>query len=236
MDGVLGPPESAWDGAERASRWPLRLAAATPPASQRHLLLPVLHAVQARVGWISPGALDYVCRRLTSRPPRPTASRASTPCSRSTPRPPLVAHVCDRHRLHVPGRRASSCAELERDGRPGRASIPGTARRSGSRAPAWALCERAPAALVTRAGDAPASDSRSRRRAAEHVVAARSAERRRPDARRRPLVPQAGQPGLRLLRRVGRSIPRASTATARTAATRRCAARSSSARPASSAR
>ena len=27
--------------------------------AQRHLLLPALHAVKDRVGWISPGALDY---------------------------------------------------------------------------------------------------------------------------------------------------------------------------------
>ena len=48
-----------------------------------------------------------------------------------------------------------------------------------------------------------------------------------------PPPPQAGEPGLRLLRRVGRVHPGASTTTARRAATRRCGGRSSSARAAS---
>src|SRR5256885_11256203 len=30
----------------------------------RHLLLPVLHAIHSRIGWISPGALNYAALRL----------------------------------------------------------------------------------------------------------------------------------------------------------------------------
>src|SRR5687768_14297552 len=30
---------------------------------RRQLLLPALHAVQARFGWVSPGALGYICDR-----------------------------------------------------------------------------------------------------------------------------------------------------------------------------
>ena len=37
-------------------------------ADQRHLLLPALQAVQSRVGWISTGALNYICQRLTVPP------------------------------------------------------------------------------------------------------------------------------------------------------------------------
>ncbi len=36
--------------------------------SRRHLLLPVLHEVQDRVGWVSRGALEYACRRLSIPP------------------------------------------------------------------------------------------------------------------------------------------------------------------------
>ena len=36
--------------------------------SQRHMLLPVLHAIQDRVGWVSRGALEYACRRLSIPP------------------------------------------------------------------------------------------------------------------------------------------------------------------------
>ena len=32
--------------------------------SKRTYLLPVFHAIQDRVGWISPGALNYACRKL----------------------------------------------------------------------------------------------------------------------------------------------------------------------------
>src|SRR5947199_5364124 len=59
VDGLLGKPEPshhhvAYGG--RATR------------SQRHLLLPVLHAIQDRVGWVSRGALEYACRRLSVPP------------------------------------------------------------------------------------------------------------------------------------------------------------------------
>jgi len=36
--------------------------------SRRHLLLPVLHAIQDQVGWVSRGALEYACRRLSVPP------------------------------------------------------------------------------------------------------------------------------------------------------------------------
>ena len=36
--------------------------------SRRDLLLPVLHAVQSRFGWLPPGALNYICRRLMVPP------------------------------------------------------------------------------------------------------------------------------------------------------------------------
>ena len=35
---------------------------------RRQYLLPVLHAIQDRKGWISPGALNYACRRLEVPP------------------------------------------------------------------------------------------------------------------------------------------------------------------------
>ncbi|MBV8373733.1 MAG: NADH-quinone oxidoreductase subunit E, partial [Candidatus Eremiobacteraeota bacterium] len=47
IDRVVGPPDAARAGASTRER--------------RHLLLPVLHAINARVGWISGGALNYAC-------------------------------------------------------------------------------------------------------------------------------------------------------------------------------
>jgi NADH-quinone oxidoreductase subunit F len=59
VDQVLGHPEPshyhvAYGG--RAAR------------AQRHLLLPVLHEIQDRVGWVSRGALEYACRRMSIPP------------------------------------------------------------------------------------------------------------------------------------------------------------------------
>ena len=42
--------------------------AATRRGPARDLLLPTFHAIQDRVGWISQGALNHVCRRLTVPP------------------------------------------------------------------------------------------------------------------------------------------------------------------------
>ena len=61
VDAVLGPPASAWEGGERGADGHTAEGGHAARA-QRHLLLPVLHAVQGRVGWISPAALGYVCR------------------------------------------------------------------------------------------------------------------------------------------------------------------------------
>ena len=37
-------------------------------AGTRHKLLPALHAAQARAGWISGGALNHICTRLSVPP------------------------------------------------------------------------------------------------------------------------------------------------------------------------
>ena len=69
VDAVLGPPGSSWVGALEISKRDERVARGGHAArAQRHLLLPTLHAVQSRVGWISRGALNYICRRLTIPP------------------------------------------------------------------------------------------------------------------------------------------------------------------------
>lgn len=68
VDALLGPPESSWEGADRSDA-DLRWARGGREArDRRDQLLPALHALNDRVGWISEGALDYVCRRLTVPP------------------------------------------------------------------------------------------------------------------------------------------------------------------------
>ena len=68
VDAVLGPATSGWSGGERAIEFEGRVARGGEARDRRHLLLPVLHALQARAGWISPGGLRYACERLTVPP------------------------------------------------------------------------------------------------------------------------------------------------------------------------
>ena len=65
---VLGPPASGWDGGERTAADGHAAYGGHAARARRHLLLPVLHAVQEQIGWISPGALDHLCARLTIPP------------------------------------------------------------------------------------------------------------------------------------------------------------------------
>ena len=63
--------------------------------AERHQLLPTLHALHEQTGWISPGALNYIARRLTI-PPADVYGVATFYALFSTePRAPRVLHVCD---------------------------------------------------------------------------------------------------------------------------------------------
>jgi NADH-quinone oxidoreductase subunit F len=63
--------------------------------SQRHLLLPALAAVQSQFGWVSPGALDEICRRLSIPPAEAYGVATFYALIATEPRPPRVAHICD---------------------------------------------------------------------------------------------------------------------------------------------
>ena len=117
---------------------------------RRHLLLPVLHAVQDRVGWISPGALNYLCARLTI-PPADAYGVASFYALLSTvPQPPTIVHVCDDIACKTRGADAL-CAALE-DRLGSSSSFRADSHAAWKRSPCLGLCERAPAALFQCAG------------------------------------------------------------------------------------
>src|SRR5690349_21932816 len=59
VDAVIGEPEPPADRVVHGGG-ALR--------SQRHMLLPVLHEIQDRAGWVSRGALEYACRRMSIPP------------------------------------------------------------------------------------------------------------------------------------------------------------------------
>jgi NADH-quinone oxidoreductase subunit F len=211
VDALLGPPDSGWEGGVRDAARDGRTARGGRPAAveQRHLLLPALHAVQDRVGWISRGALNYICRRLIVPPAEAWGVLTFYHLLATDPRPPVVAHVCDDIACALHGAEAL-CADVER-----RMGPAGDASRGATwmRSPCLGQCDRAPAALVVRAGAAPTRTVLAPVRGAEQVEASCRSTAGSADtlADLRRLVPQAGDPALRLLRRVGVVAPESLT-------------------------
>jgi NADH-quinone oxidoreductase subunit F len=176
---------------------------------RRDLLLPALHAVQARVGWISQPALNEICRRLTIPPAEAYGVASFYALFALAPRPPMVAHVCDDIACLARGA-DRLCADLERTLGP--AGTPGAdGRATWLRSPCLGLCERAPAALVTVAGEVPRTFGiapvTAARVAADLADAANVISRADAGPGPSAPIPQAGDPALRLLARVGRVDP-----------------------------
>ncbi|HKZ30056.1 MAG TPA: NAD(P)H-dependent oxidoreductase subunit E, partial [Acidimicrobiia bacterium] len=95
VDGLLGGPDSGWVGGMRRPPDGRLAVGGRSIRRQRHLLLPALHAVQSSAGWISEGALNYICRRLTVPPAEAYGVATFYAMFSTKPRPPRVAHVCD---------------------------------------------------------------------------------------------------------------------------------------------
>ncbi|HXJ16614.1 MAG TPA: NAD(P)H-dependent oxidoreductase subunit E [Candidatus Polarisedimenticolia bacterium] len=211
VDNLLGPPESGWEGGKRRIGIDDRVAfGGQEKRAQRHLLLPALHAVQSRVGWISPGALNYIAVRLDVAPAEVHGVASFYGMFSLAPRPAVVAHVCDDIGCLARGAE-SLCKKLESQlGPAGSPSLNG--RATWVRSTCLGLCERAPAALVTTSAEeprervlAPADPAGVESLLRDAVAGKLPAE---PDALSTKLsVPQAGRPELRLLRRVGQVNP-----------------------------
>jgi len=197
LDILLGSDETAAAGHEGRSR--------------RHLLLPALHAVHDVTGWITPGALEEICRRISVAPAEAYGVASFYGLFSLEPRPPRLVHVCVDLACQAAGAEALAGALDERSW-----GAPGTA--SWSRSPCLGLCERAPAALVTEYGPdraeavvAPAS--------IDGLIAALElgVESTEPEPdpamalpqsfRGTPPDPRVGDPALVLLRRIGAVDP-----------------------------
>ena len=199
VDAVLGPPESGWRGGPRDANADGRIARGGHEArARRDLLIPALHAIQARTGWISQPALNYVCKRLTVPPAEAWGVATFYALFATTPRPPVVAHVCDDLACRLNGAEELT-ADLERAVGPEHTPSP-DGERMWLRSPCLGLCERAPAVMVTIAGTEPSTTVAAPVDAAG--IVARLSPTARSDAREHSL-PQAGRPGLRLLARIG---------------------------------
>jgi NADH-quinone oxidoreductase subunit F len=176
---------------------------------RRHLLLPVLHALQDRIGWISPGALNHVGRRLDIAPAEAYGVATFYALFSTKPRPPRVVHVCDDIACICAGAEPL-CASLESTFGPSGANT-ADGQTTWLRSPCLGLCDRAPAALITSAGDPP-----SARQLAPMNAHRLTATMTSPSTLRVNLgegqsgeaaVPHVGGTELRLLRRIGKVNP-----------------------------
>ncbi len=201
LEGVLGAPLSGWEGGLRATGSAGNTATGGHSARERrHLLLPALWALQERIGWISPGGLNEVCRRLTIPPADAYGVASFYALLALEPRPARVVHVCEDLACRCRGS-VELIAQLEE-----RLGAEGALSNDGSttwyRSPCLGQCDRAPAAMLTVAGDSPleivqapvALDSVLSLVAGVEPVTAPGS-----------LPSQAGDPTAPLLRRVGKA-------------------------------
>jgi len=165
----------------------------------------VLHAVQDRIGWISPGALDYVCARLTVPPAEAYGVASFYALYRTTPAPSTVVHVCDDLACRVDGAE-QLCADLERRFGPegGESGANGTGV-TWQRSPCLGHCDHGSAAMIQRAGRQPVRQVLAPVDPGQIRPALAGSPTSNPGAAPVALVPQADgdRSGLRLLRRVG---------------------------------
>jgi NADH-quinone oxidoreductase subunit F len=205
---VLGPPESGWEGGPREAADSRASYGGHAARARRHLLLPVLHAVQERIGWISPGALDHLCARLTIPPAEAYGVASFFALLRTAPSPGAVIHVCDDLACRV-NDAEQVCEQMEhRFGSEGaEAAFDGTGA-TWQRSPCLGQCDRGSAVMIQHAGADPArvvlapADP-------DQVWSALSGTQPAQPAPIDQLVPQAAgdRSPFRLLRRVGQIDP-----------------------------
>jgi len=142
VDGVLGPPASGWEGGARIAARDGHLATGGDAIrDRRHMLLPALWAAQSRAGWISAGALNYICQRLSVAPADAYGVATFYAMFSVEPQPKTIVHVCEDLACRLAG--SGKLMDGLKKGAPEGAVRP---------APCLGLCERAPAILVQCSG------------------------------------------------------------------------------------
>ncbi len=187
VDRVVGSSTQSKFGETRTND-DMRVARAGESLRQlRHLLLPVLHAVNDQIGWISRGAINYIAQRLDIAPAEIYGVASFYALFSMTQRPRRQVHVC----IDLACRAA---------GGPKEHNLPMGTQAS----PCLGACERAPATLVIEAGDSPRHEllAPSSRPEIDALVAGAWPNEEAPISR---AVPQLGRhdKSLVLLRRIG---------------------------------
>ena len=150
------------------------------------------------MGWVSRGSLNHISRRLEVPPAELWGVVSFYHLLSTRPRPPVLAHVCDDIACRIRGGEAL-CEALEHTLGPAGAARDGS-NVSWMRSPCLGQCERAPAVLVTEAGEEPSERSIAPAAAADvaSALAGRIPERMAAEP-----VAQQGDPDVRLMRRFG---------------------------------
>jgi NADH-quinone oxidoreductase subunit F len=195
VDAFLGPSLAVWTGTDAIENGHA-VHGGHAVREQRHLLLPTLHALHERAGWISPGGLNYVARRLTVPPADVYGVATFYALFSVEERPPRVVHVCDDVACRCAGSE-ELIAQLGPEG----SDIGGA---TWLRSPCLGQCDRAPAAMLTEAGHEPLERELTEVDA-DAVKAILGGATPPPPPSTTP--PQLGEPGLRLLGRVGSVDP-----------------------------
>jgi NADH-quinone oxidoreductase subunit F len=180
IETVLGPPRRRPN--DRTGGHSLRV--------RRHLLLPTLHAVNDRVGWISPAAIDHIAERLDVSPAEIFGVVTFYGLFSTEPRLGRQVHVC----VDLACRMTPPVGD---------GALPDGAHPS----PCLGLCEQAPAALVIDPGE-PVRRSSLGDVGRDLIDAANAGKPiASPTGPTLRSVPQAGDDDLVLLRRAGRMNP-----------------------------
>ena len=136
VDSVLGTPTQYTQGGERSEQ-DLRVSRAGEALRNlRHMLLPTLHAVNDRIGWISRGSINYIAQQLDVAPAEIYGVASFYALFSMTERPKRQVHVCIDLACRAMG-------GLKED------QLPEGTHPS----PCLGTCERAPAVLVIEAGN-----------------------------------------------------------------------------------
>ena len=135
IESILGPPIDGWRTGSRTTSDHHVGQGGQQVRDRRHELLAVLHAVNDRVGWISPGAVNEISMRTDIAPAEVFAVASFYAL--------FALHKSDPRQVHVCVDAACRAAGSTDD------TIPAGAHAS----PCLGACERAPVGLVIEAGE-----------------------------------------------------------------------------------
>ncbi len=185
VDSLLGAPSETSHGAERDESG-LRVSRGGGELRQlRHQLLPTLHSVNDRIGFISRGAINYISQRLDVAPAEIYGVATFYALFDTNERPARQVHVC----VDLACRAASGCTEENLP----KGAIP---------SPCLGTCERAPSVLVIETGVTVRQEvlAPATRTQIADLVAGKSAPAEQPIAQAAPQTPDKS---LVLLSRIG---------------------------------